>query len=112
MPHLGRWIRRNLDDAGVKAVDLARELGVSESLMSRWISGERDPNWTQICKMVEQFGNSPIDGVMVTIDSGLDDVQELLATLNGMKIPDEKKADILLEVLRLLRERGLDGPDE
>lgn len=36
---------------GVRQADLAREMGADPSQVSRWLSGEREPNEEQLIKM-------------------------------------------------------------
>jgi transcriptional regulator with XRE-family HTH domain len=52
---------------GWKAVNLARELGVSQAQVSRWLSGENQPQKKMQAALKEKFGLSltlaPIDAI-------------------------------------------------
>jgi len=47
-----------LKSSGIKSIRVARELGVDQSMVSRWRSGERVPDADQLGEML-RMANSP-----------------------------------------------------
>lgn len=50
------WLKEALESKGTKQIWLANQLGVSESLVSMWLSEERTPSDEQEKKIKELLG--------------------------------------------------------
>jgi len=90
------------DRLGLKNIEIAEALGVSEATVSRWMTGERTPLMKHLRLLAdilrEQVGNLTDDsgpaktGLRQAIDNELDGLGEaqqqvILALLAGMKPP-------------------------
>ena len=48
-------IFRLMDNKGVSAYKLSKETGISESVISRWRSGEQSPSFSSLVKVAHYF---------------------------------------------------------
>ena len=53
---MGEKLKKMLEEKNVKQVDIARLLGVSEVLVSRYVSGQSNPTVPSVKKIAEYLG--------------------------------------------------------
>ena len=50
-----QWLKGAIKDKGITQRVLAKALGVCETLVSRWVHGERPPNLVQVMGLAKYF---------------------------------------------------------
>lgn len=58
MAHTGRRIAKAREEAGLRQVDLAQAVGVSETAVQKWESGENEPRTRNLMRIAEVLGRS------------------------------------------------------
>ena len=56
-----KWLNKKLAERKMTQRELAGKLGIDESLVSRWMKGERPPSLPNIVKLAKFFNTSTDD---------------------------------------------------
>jgi transcriptional regulator with XRE-family HTH domain len=56
MSYFGNKLKLVIRNSGMKQVDVCRELGISQSRLSSYVVGTREPDFELICKIASYFG--------------------------------------------------------
>lgn len=111
-------IRRLLKERGMKQRELSEILGCSESTMSQYISGKRNPDFETLLKIAEEFGVS-VDYLLreekqpLTDDEELWEIRQALHDRPELKVMfDLTKNASPAQVKKMLAMMKLLGDDE
>lgn len=55
----GAHLREIIEALGLTQTDFAARLDVDQSLVARWLSGEREPGWSHLQRIVDVFHVNP-----------------------------------------------------
>lgn len=101
----GRWLDATMENNRIKSRDLARQIGVTDSAVSRWRSGQSKPSVRTATKIADALGVDPLRLIVTTghLDGSLAGVDPLKPP-----VPSErrKKAEDAFKAIRGLSAEG------
>ena len=99
---MGTWqerVKMGLKNKGLRYIDLANKLDVTEGAVSNYLNGNREPSFAQL-KGISKMIDVPIQDLLS--DTALP--QQLEAAQLIKEIPEEKR-DIAIQLLKSLAEK-------
>lgn len=112
--HLGRLLSATLEQRGMTQEDLANQLGVNQSTVARWISGENKPKGQNLVAIADLCGLSIEEAFLLKYQTtgpmSLPQVEQRVARLEAKA---EEIVESLTEVVAQLRvlNRAVGSPD-